>query len=118
MSHTGTDGVGSVMVSLTVFSTTSIEDLNSYRRVSADGRHVYDLGTERIADGDAGRRAEKLDAAIEELLHRLDDVTSSALQDPATFVRLFLTFGGGSHTISPHVLRRVALVNATLWIDA
>lgn len=117
MPHTEPDGFGSVIASLTVISTTSIESLEPHRQGSAEGHHVYDLGTERICEGDAARRAERLDAAIAGLLHRLDDVYSPVLHDPATFVRLFLTFGGGAHTIAPDAIRRLAGVNATLWID-
>lgn len=117
MAPTDSDPDGSVIASLSVISPASIEGLEPYRRESAEGPHVYDLGTERFRESDAADRAERLDAAITGLLHRLDDVSSSTLHDPATFVRLFLTFGGGAHTLSSDALRRLAGVNATLWID-
>ncbi len=59
-----------------------------------------------------------LKAAIGQHLDRLAAVPRDALHDPDAFVRLFLTLPRGAETIDAETVKRLAEVNATVWIDA
>ncbi|WP_406246137.1 hypothetical protein ACI7YT_13795 [Microbacterium sp. M] len=114
------DDVGFVVVSFTVIAARPIDGLVRYLRESRtpDGEFFYDLGTETFEELEAENRADRLDAAINGMLDLVEHVPRSMFHDPHVFVRLYLTFGRGAETVSADALRRMADVNATMWIDS
>ena len=114
------DAVGLVIVSLDVFSPSAIPQLSAFEReasLQGGGRH-YDLGTIRVTEPDAVRRADALEAAVSALLDLVSAAPRDVLFAEETFVRLFLTLGSGAQTFGASLVRRIADVDATVWIDA
>lgn len=113
------DARGQVIVSLDVFAAEAIEELSAFDATvpeQGDGWR-YDLGTITLFEEDAIRRADALDQAVDTLIGQLSDVPRGVLFADASFVRLFMTFGAGAQTLRPALVRKIADVNATVWID-
>lgn len=113
------DDFGWVIVTLTVFAPSTIDELSAFER-TGDAKDVgrsYDLGTIRVDEPDTDRRLHALDSSVSTLLDLLSDVPREVLFDEASFVRLFMTFGRGSQTLRPALIQKIAAVNATVWID-
>lgn len=113
------DDFGWVIVTLTVFAPSTIDELSAFEWTgeAKDGGRSYDLGTIRIDEPDTDRRLHALDSAVSTLLDLLADVPREVLFDEASFVRLFMTFGRGAQTLWPALIQKIAAVNATVWID-
>lgn len=113
------DDFGWVIVTLTVFAPSTIDELSAFERTgeSKDDGWSYDLGTIKIDEPDTDRRLHALDSAVSTLLDLLSEVPREVLFDEESFVRLFLTFGRGAQTLWPALIQRIAAVNATVWID-
>lgn len=109
-----------VTVSLSVFGAGRIERLEDYLQESAGptDEHRYHLGTTTFNEPSWDRRAETLATTINDLLDRLASIPPDVLHAPTAFVRLFLTLPSGAETIDAKTLKRLAEVNATVWIDA
>lgn len=114
-----TDDAGLVIVSFTVLAATPIDGLVRYLHESRTrgDEFFYDLGTETFEEPEAQNRADKLDAAINGFLDLMEPIPREVLHDSQAFVRLYMTFGRGAETVSAKALRRLAGVNATMWID-
>ncbi|UNK69968.1 hypothetical protein [Microbacterium sp. H1-D42] len=114
------DNFGHVIVSFTIGTAAPIENLVQYLHPSpAPGAEFfYDLGTETFEEPSSASRADKLDATINSFLELVESTPRDALHHPEAFVRLFMTLGRGAETISATTLKRLADVNATVWIDA
>lgn len=111
---------GYVIVSFTVISTAPIEGLAQYLRDSrtpAD-EFFYDLGTTSFEEPGSEARADKLQATINGFLDLVEPIPRAVLHHPGAFVRLFMTLCRGAETIDAKTLKRLADVNATIWIDA
>jgi hypothetical protein len=114
------DDAGRVIVSLSVFSSSLVQELSQFLQgpsASPDKFH-YRLGTATFDVPAWEPRAEMLHAAINDLLDRLERVPRALLNGPESFVRLFLTLPAGAETIDARTVKRLADVNATIWIDA
>lgn len=114
------DDAGHVIVSLAVFSSSRIEELSEFLRdpsASPDQFH-YSLGTTTFDESGWERRADLLRTAVNDLLDQLERVPREVLNAPQSFVRLFLTLPAGAETIDASTVKRLAEVNATIWIDA
>lgn len=110
---------GHVIVSFSVFSLTRIGELSAFLEASSsptDDFH-YRFGTTTFDEPAWERRAERLDAAINAFVDRLEHVPRHELNAAGSFVRLFLTLPSGAETIDASTVKRLADVNATIWID-
>lgn len=115
-----TDDVGFVIVSFTVVTAVPVEGLVRHlreTRIEGD-EFIYDLGTETFEEPETQARANKLDATINGFLDLTRSIPREVLHDPKAFVRLYLTFGRGAETVTAKTIKRLADVNATIWIDA
>lgn len=114
------DGSGYVIVSFTVITASPIEGLSQYlsKPRARPDEFVYELGTQTFEEPESEARADQLDATINRFLDLLEPIPRGVLHDPNTFVRLYATFCRGAETISSTTLKRLAGVNATIWIDA
>lgn len=111
---------GYVIVSFTVISQAPIEGLAQYlegSRTPAD-EYFYSLGTTTFEEPGWEARADKLDATINAFLDLLEPIPRDVLHDPGAFVRLFMTLCRGAETLRAETVKRLADVNATIWIDA
>jgi len=114
------DDDGQVIVSFDVFSATPIDVLAPYLRESkapSDEFH-YDLGTTTFEESISSRRADRLETTIVDYIDRLAAVPRDLLHGDAAVVRLFVTLPSGAETIHAKTIKRLAEVNATIWIDA
>jgi hypothetical protein len=112
---------GHVIVSLSVDSETNIAELGRWRMDSESddaAQNSFDLGTISFDEPDWERRVIVLHSTIDALLDRLAEVPRDRLHQAGTIVRLFLTLPAGAETISAETVKRIAEVNAVLWIDA
>ena len=109
---------GHVIVSLSVFTAVRIDELERYLRDRADSSFSYGLGTVKFDEPAWEARADKLNAVIDNLLDLLDNIPRAVLHAPESFVRLYMTLPTGAETISASTVKRLADVNATIWIDA
>lgn len=116
-----------VIFSMTVQCDVPIDALEPMRALTtsigkprADDDVSYDIGKVSFHDGDWNTRADKLDAAVNEALDRLDatGVDPAIMRRSDVFIKAFFTFGGGAETISADVVERLAKYHATIWIDA
>jgi len=119
-SDVDTDDFGHVIVSFTISAAAPIENLAQYLHPSPTpgAEFFYDLGMYTFEEPAAAARAKKLDATINGFLDLVESTPRDALHHPEAFVRLFMTLGRGAETISATTLKRLADMNATLWIDA
>lgn len=109
-----------VIVSFTVISATRIEGLTQYLAeptTTVDG-FFYDLGSTTFDEPGWEARADKLHQAINASLDRVEPIPRELLNDPGTFVRLFVTLPSGAETIDAQTVKRLADANTTIWIDA
>jgi hypothetical protein len=109
-----------VIVSFTVISATRIEGLTQYlaEPTATVGGFFYDLGTTTFDEPGWEARASKLHQAINASLDRVEPIPREVLNDPGTFVRLFVTLPSGAETIDAQTVKRLADANTTIWIDA
>ncbi|WP_413354678.1 hypothetical protein [Microbacterium sp. 1P06AB] len=114
------DDIGHIIATFTVVAEAPVEGLEQYSRESRDPADpvVHHLGSVTIDEPDAKARADALESAIDVFLDRADHVPRPVLHGPGVFVRLYVSFGHGAQTITSRTIRRLADVNATLWIDA
>ena len=104
-----------VSFSLTVMSPHPIDELSGYltRDLAARAHddYLYGIYTDR---------ADQLHVLAVQALDLLDatGVSPSELQHPDVRVRAFYTFDPGFETIRAEIVRRLARINATMWIDA
>ncbi|BAJ75651.1 Flp pilus assembly protein, ATPase CpaF [Microbacterium testaceum StLB037] len=112
------DDAGHVIVSLSVSTTTRVDELERYLEDPSGPPFIYDLGMSSFDESAAEARADKLEMTITELVDRLEDVPRAVLHDPESFVRLYMTLPAGAETIGADIVKRLAEVNATIWIDA
>ena len=75
--------------------------------------HAADLDTEEAL-------ADMREAAVTDALDRLimSGIDVAELHRDDVYGRAFDTFSPGSETIRPEVAKRLARINATIWIDA
>ncbi len=113
-----------VVFSLTVTSEHPIDALSGFptqtRGLGPDDDYIYAVDKVYFEEDDVADRAELLNAAVNESLDRLNasGVDAEELHRPDVYVRAFYTFSPGSETIRPEVVKRLARINATIWIDA
>jgi hypothetical protein len=116
-----------VIFSLTVQCDFPIEALTPMRNLTmasgkprADDDVVYSIGKTTFEDGNWQTRADKLDAAVNSALDRLDatGVEPDEMRRPDVLIKAFFTFGSGAETISADIVQRLARYHATIWIDA
>jgi len=113
-----------VSFSLTVLSPHPIDDLTPFAAqtlvVGADDDFMYGIYKSGFEDADDSTRADRLHEVVNEALDLLDatGVSPSELHHDDVRVRAFFTFDPGSETIRPDVVRRLARINSTIWIDA
>lgn len=115
------EDTGYVIVSLHVFSNDAIAELDAWRiepKGSEAGPITYKIGTISFEEPCWERRIDALQATIDELLDRLANVPRARFHEADTFSRLYLTLPAGAETISAETVKRLAEVNAVLWIDA
>jgi hypothetical protein len=110
---------GQVIVSLTVFSADPIDQLASFgtERAAGESEHRYSLGTITFDQPDWNARIDQLESALDTLLDFLDPLPEAVLHAEGTVVRIFMTLPRGAETISARLVRRLANLNVTLWID-
>jgi hypothetical protein len=114
------DDEGQVIASFTVISAARIEGLTQYLdepTTAVDG-FFYDLGTTTFDEPGWEARADKLHRAINAFLDRVEPIPRELLNDPGTFVRLFITLPSGAETIDAQTVKRLADANTAIWIDA
>jgi hypothetical protein len=122
--ETETETPTRVVFSLTVTSEHPIAALSTFpvqsRALSPDDDFIYAIDKVYFEEGDMGDRAELLDAAVNDALDRLilSGIDVAELHRDDVYVRAFYTFSPGSETIRPEVVKRLARINATIWIDA
>ena len=123
----GGDEATLVIFSLTVLCDHPIEALTPMRVLTMAGgkpRAVddvfYRIGKTTFEDGNWQTRADKLDAAVNAALDRLDatGVDPEEMRRPDVFIKAFFTFGSGAETISADIVERLARYHATICIDA
>jgi hypothetical protein len=113
-----------VVFSLTVTSEHPIAALSTFpvqsRALSPDDDYIYAIDKVYFDEDDMGDRADLLDAAVNDALDRLSmsGIDVAELHRDDVYVRAFYTFSPGSETIRPEVVKRLARINATIWIDA
>ncbi|MEO6115936.1 MAG: hypothetical protein ABIP33_06090 [Pseudolysinimonas sp.] len=113
-----------VVFSLTVTSEHPIAALSNFpvqsRALSPDDDFIYAIDKVFFDEDDTGDRADLLDAAVNDALDRLimSGIDVAELHRDDVYVRAFYTFSPGSETIRPEVVKRLARINATIWIDA
>lgn len=108
------------MVRFSVLSSTRIPELSDFLEdhSPAVAEFHYRLGTTTFDEPAWVRRAERLRVAINDFVDRLERVPRDVLDAPGSFVRLCLTLPAGPKTIDASTMKRLADVNATIWIDA
>lgn len=104
------------MLSVTVFGDQPVPGLEASATPADDGFR-YDIGHVKFEERDGKARADVLNAVLDEHVDRLIPVAAE-LHRPDVFVRFFLTLPHGAETVHADTLKRLASVNATLWIDA
>ncbi|MEO6533698.1 MAG: hypothetical protein ABIO06_09010 [Pseudolysinimonas sp.] len=122
--ETETEAPTRVVFSLTVTSEHPIAALSNFpianRGLNPDDDYIYAIDKVYFEEDDTGDRADLLDAAVNDALDRLSmsgiDVVELHRDD--VYVRAYYTFSPGSETIRPEVVKRLARINATIWIDA
>jgi hypothetical protein len=113
-----------VVFSLTVTSEHPIEALAKFptvaRRLNPDDDYIYAIDKVYFEEDDSGDRADLLNASVNDALDRLNlsGVDVAELHRDDVYVRAYYTFSPGSETIRPEVVKRLARINATIWIDA
>ncbi len=113
-----------VSFSLTVLSPHPIYDLTPFAAPTlvarADDDFMYGIYKTGFEDADDSTRADRLHEIVAEALDLLDatGVSPSELQHEEVRVRAFFTFDPGAETIHADIVRRLARINATIWIDA
>jgi hypothetical protein len=113
-----------VVFSLTVTSEHPIEALAGFptaaRGLNPDDDYIYAIDKVYFEEDDMGDRADLLNAAVNDALDRLNlsGVDVAELHRDDVYVRAYYTFSPGSETIRPEVVKRLARINATIWIDA
>ena len=113
-----------VSFSLTVLSPHPIDDLRPFAAPTVLGRAdddvIYGIFKAGFEDGDDATRADRLREMVTEALDLLDatGVSPSELDHEDVRVRAFFTFDPGAETIPADLVRRLARINATIWIDA
>ena len=120
------DGETLVIFSFTIQCTSPIEALAPMRAFEIRPgmpRELddvfYDVAYATFEDNSWQTRADKLDAAVNDALDRLDatGVDPGQMRRPDVFVRAFFTFGGGAETITADTVERLARYHAWIWID-
>lgn len=109
---------GQVIVSLSVSTAVRVDELERYLRDPPVSPFIYDLGRVKFDEPAWDARADKLNTTIHELVDRLESVPLAVLHAPESFVRLFMTLPSGAETLHAGTVKRLAEVNATVWIDA
>lgn len=111
---------GHVIVSFDVSSELPIEELKEYLREPKrpTGELRYLLGTTDFDEPSWERRASLLGSTINGFIDLLATIPRDVLHASTVFVRLYVTFPRGAETIDAQTVKRLAEVNATLWIDA
>lgn len=113
-----------VVFSLTVASEHPIEALAKFptvaRGLNPDDDYIYAIDKVYFEEDDSGDRADLLNASVNDALDRLNlsGVDVAELHRDDVYVRAYYTFSPGSETIRPEVVKRLARINATIWIDA
>jgi hypothetical protein len=113
-----------VVFSLTVTAEHPIEALAGFpmmsRGLNPDDDYIYAIDKVYFEEVDAGDRADLLNATVNDALDRLNlsGVDVAELHRDDVYVRAYYTFSPGSETIRPDVVKRLARINATIWIDA
>jgi hypothetical protein len=113
-----------VSFSLTVLSPHPIDDLAPFAAPTlvarTDDDYMYGIYKTGFEDVDDTTRADRLHEIVTEALDLLDatGVSPSELHHEDVRVRAFFTFDPGAETIRPDVVRRLARINSTIWIDA
>ena len=113
-----------VVFSLTVTSEHPIAALSNFpianRGLNPDDDYIYAIDKVYFEEDDTGDRADLLDAAVNDALDRLimSGIDVAELHRDDVYVRAYYTFSPGSETIRPEVVKRLARINATIWIDA
>lgn len=116
-----------VIFSFTVQSKAPIDALTpmrSFERGAGKPRDIddvfYDVAHVSFEDGNWQTRADKLAAAVNDALDRLDatGVDPLEMRRADVFVRAFFTFGSGAETINADIVERLAQYHAWIWIDA
>jgi len=113
-----------VSFSLTVMSPHPIDELNGYLArdfaARAHDDYLYGIYKDAFDEPDETDRADQLHTMAVQALDLLEatGVSPSELQHPDVRVRAFYTFDPGSETIRAEVVRRLARINATIWVDA
>jgi hypothetical protein len=113
-----------VVFSLTVTSEHPIEALAGFptatRGLNPDDDYIYAIDKIYFEEDDMCDRADLLNAAVNDSLDRLNasGIDVAELHRDDVYVRAYYTFSPGSETIRPEVVKRLARINATIWIDA
>ncbi|MDP9027849.1 MAG: hypothetical protein M3N46_09920 [Actinomycetota bacterium] len=113
-----------VSFSLTVLSPHPIDDLVPFAAPTlvarTDDDFMYGIYKTGFEDADESTRAERLHELVVEALDLLDatGISPSELHHDEVRVRAFYTFDPGAETIRADVVKRLARINATIWIDA
>jgi len=122
--ETETEAPTRVVFSLTVTSEHPIAALANFpianRGLNPDDDYIYAIDKVYFEEDDTGDRADLLDAAVNDALDRLimSGIDVAELHRDDVYVRAYYTFSPGSETIRPEVVKRLARINATIWIDA
>ena len=113
-----------VSFSLTVLSGHRIEELEPFAGrtfVSGpDEDHFYSIYKSDFVGDEWDERSDRLHQMASDALDLLDatDISPSELHHPDVRVRAFYTFEPGSETLQAEDVKRLARINATIWIDA
>jgi len=115
---------GYVIFSLTIYSSHAISQISQLEKRPSSARDGddfhYPIHHSSFTEPDWHARAEKLDCSVNAALVELDTlgVGMETFDHSDVVVRAFFTFLAGAETLSARTVRRLAAVNATIWIDA
>lgn len=113
-----------VSFSLTVLSGHPIDDLEPFAgrtfMSGPDEDHFYSIYKSDFEGEEWAERSDRLHEIVTDALDTLDatGISPSELHHEDVRVRAFYTFEPGSETIRAEDVKRLARINATIWIDA